>query len=284
MGKKIERGIDPMECVSMGAAIQGGIITGDVKNVVLVDVTPLSLGIETLGGICTKMIDRNSPVPTSKSQIFSTAADNQNSVEVHVLQGERSMASDNVSLGKFILDGIAPAPRGVPQVEVTFAIDANGILTVTAKDKATNKEQHITITNANKLSDEEIEKMKKQADEFAEQDKKRAEDIEIRNRADSLVYSARKSLKDLEDKADKNDLEEANKKIDDLEKALKDNMNGEELNKLMDEVSQAISKVGEKIYQQEQTANEASTEESSNNTSDSNDSGNDSTEGQAKEV
>lgn len=288
MGKKIERGIDPMECVSMGAAIQGGIITGDVKNVVLVDVTPLSLGIETLGGICTKMIERNSSVPISKSQIFSTAADNQSSVEVHVLQGERPMATDNVSLGRFILDGIPPAPRGLPQIEVTFSIDANGILTVKAKDKATNKEQHITITNANKLTDEEIDKMKKEADQFSDQDKKRAETIETRNKADSLAYSARKSMKELEEKADPNDLKAANDKIDELEKALKDDKDIEVIKKIMDEVSSLISKVGEKIYQQEAANAEASTSSAEDTTSDpDHDSGNESaetSEGQAKEI
>jgi molecular chaperone DnaK len=288
MGKKIERGIDPMECVSMGAAIQGGIITGDVKNVVLVDVTPLSLGIETLGGICTKMIERNSSVPISKSQIFSTAADNQSSVEVHVLQGERPMATDNVSLGRFILDGIPPAPRGLPQIEVTFSIDANGILTVKAKDKATNKEQHITITNANKLTDEEIDKMKKEADQFSDQDKKRAETIETRNKADSLAYSARKSMKELEEKADPNDLKAANDKIDELEKALKDDKDIEVIKKIMDEVSSLISKVGEKIYQQEAANAEASTSSAEDTTSDpDHDSSNESaetSEGQAKEI
>jgi molecular chaperone DnaK len=288
MGKKIERGIDPMECVAMGASIQGGIITGDVKNVVLVDVTPLSLGIETLGGICTKMIDRNSSVPISKSQIFSTAADNQSSVEVHVLQGERTMATDNVSLGRFILDGIPPAPRGLPQIEVTFAIDANGILTVKAKDKATNKEQHITITNANKLTDEEIEKMKKEAEKFSDQDRKRAESIETRNKADSLVYSARKSMKDLEEKADPTDLKAANDKIDELEKALKEDKDTEEIKKLMDEVSNLIGKVGEKIYQQE--AADASTDDTtsegtpSDDATDSDEEPKDTAEGQAKEI
>ncbi|HXK52300.1 MAG TPA: Hsp70 family protein, partial [Caldisericia bacterium] len=277
---------DPMECVSMGAAVQGGIITGDVKNVVLVDVTPLSLGIETLGGICTKMIDRNASVPVSKSQIFSTAADNQSSVEVHVLQGERPMATDNVSLGRFILDGIPPAPRGLPQIEVTFSIDANGILTVKAKDKATSKEQHITITNANKLTDEEIEKMKKEADEFADQDKKRAETIETRNKADSLVYSARKSMKELEEKADPDDLKAANDKIDELEKALKDDNDIEDIKKIMDEVSSLIGKVGEKIYQQEAANAEASSADNAtgDSTQDSGDESSETSEGQAKEI
>ena len=286
MGKKLERGIDPMECVSMGAAVQGGIITGDVKNVVLVDVTPLSLGIETLGGICTKMIDRNASVPVSKSQIFSTAADNQSSVEVHVLQGERPMATDNVSLGRFILDGIPPAPRGLPQIEVTFSIDANGILTVKAKDKATSKEQHITITNANKLTDEEIEKMKKEADEFADQDKKRAETIETRNKADSLVYSARKSMKELEEKADPDDLKAANDKIDELEKALKDDNDIEDIRKIMDEVSSLIGKVGEKIYQQEAANAEASSADNAtgDSTQDSGNESSETSEGQAKEI
>ncbi|MDD4028287.1 MAG: molecular chaperone DnaK [Caldisericia bacterium] len=287
MGKKLERGVDPMECVSMGAAIQGGIITGDVKNVVLVDVTPLSLGIETLGGISTKMIDRNSSVPISKSQIFSTAADNQSSVEVHVLQGERSMATDNVSLGRFILDGIPPAPRGLPQIEVTFSIDANGILTVKAKDKATSKEQHITITNANKLTDDDIEKMKKEAEQFADQDKKRAESIETRNKADSLVYSARKSMKELEEKADATDLKAANDKIDELEKALKEDKDIEEIKKLMEEVSNLIGKVGEKIYQQEaaKSASEDANTEGSNTTGEApNEEPKDTAEGQAKEI
>jgi len=176
-GKKPEGGIDPMECVAMGAAIQAGIIEGNVKNVVLVDVVPLSLGIETLGGIFTKMIDRNSPIPTTKTQIFTTASESQTQVEVHVLQGERPMAQDNLSLGRFILDGIPPAPRGVPQIEVTYAVDENGILHVTAKDKATGKEQHITVTNTNKLSKDEVEKMKSEAEQFAEADKKRAKKL-----------------------------------------------------------------------------------------------------------
>ncbi len=254
MDKKPERGIDPMECVSMGAAIQGGIIAGDVKNVVLVDVTPLSLGIETMGGVFTKMIERNTAVPTSKTQVFTTAADNQTSVEVHVLQGERPMAADNNSLGKFILDGIPTAPRGIPQIEVTYAIDANGIVNVTAKDKATSKEQHITISNANKLDKDEIEKMKAEAEKFSEEDKKRVEQIELRNRADTMIYTARKTLSDVKEKVSAELIEEAEKKIADLENALKENQM-DQLDSLMEEVSQSISKIGEEAYKQTEQEN-----------------------------
>jgi len=243
----IERGIDPMECVAMGAAIQGAIISGDVKNVVLVDVTPLSLGIETLGGVLTKMIDRNTAVPTSKTQVFSTAADNQTSVEIHVLQGERAMANDNISLGKFMLDGIPPAHRGIPQIEVTYAIDANGIVTVSAKDKATSKEQHITITNANKLDKDDIEKMKKQAEEFDEQDKKRMEEVETKNRADTLIYTARKTFVDFKGKVSQDLVDDAEKSVNELEQLLKDNK-VDELKAKMDEVSNKISKIGEEAY------------------------------------
>ncbi|RLD14806.1 MAG: molecular chaperone DnaK, partial [Caldiserica bacterium] len=189
-GKPPERGIDPMECVATGAAIQAGIIEGSVKQeIVLQDVTPLTLGIETLGGVFTKMIERNSPIPIKKTQVFTTAADNQTSVEVHILQGERPLAKDNVSLGRFILDGIPPAPRGVPKIEVTYEIDENGILHVTAKDLGTGKSKHITVTNAVRLSEEEEEKMRKEAEKFAEEDKKRKEEIELRNTADQIIYT-----------------------------------------------------------------------------------------------
>ncbi len=247
IGKEPERGIDPMECVAMGAAIQAGIIEGNVKNVVLVDVVPLSLGIETLGGMFTKMIERNSPIPTSKTQIFTTAADNQTQVEIHVLQGERPLAKDNLSLGRFILDGIPPAPRGVPQIEVTYAVDENGILHVTAKDKATGKEQHITITNSNKLSKEEIERMKKEAEKYAEADRKRAEEIETKNKADTLVYSGRKFIKDYGDKIsaeNKKSLEEA---LNDLEKAVKEG-NIDTIKAKMDSVNELMEKIGAEMY------------------------------------
>ena len=243
----IEHGIDPMECVAMGAAIQGAIISGDVKNVVLVDVTPLSLGIETLGGVLTKMIERNTAVPTSKTQIFSTAADNQTSVEINVLQGERAMATDNNSLGRFMLDGIPPTQRGIPQIEVTYAIDANGIVTVSAKDKATGKEQHITITNANKLSKDDIERMKAQAEEFNDQDKKRIEEVETKNRADTLIYTARKTFTDFKGKVSAELVEDAEKSVNELEQMLKDNKL-DELQAKMEEVSNKISKIGEEAY------------------------------------
>jgi len=246
-GKKPEGGIDPMECVAMGAAIQGGIIEGNVKNVVLVDVVPLSLGIETLGGMFTKMIDRNSAIPTTKTQIFTTAADSQTSVEVHVLQGERPLANDNLSLGRFILDGIAPAPRGVPQIEVTYAVDENGILHVTAKDKATGKEQHITVTNSNKLSKEEVEKMKTQAEQFADEDKKRAEEIETKNNGDTLVYSGRKFLKDYGEKIKPEDKTELETGINELEQAVKDN-NIQKIKDSIDKVNSTMSRIGEQMY------------------------------------
>ncbi len=247
IGKEPERGIDPMECVAMGAAIQAGIIEGNVKNVVLVDVVPLSLGIETLGGMFTKMIERNSPIPTSKTQIFTTAADNQTQVEIHVLQGERPLAKDNLSLGRFILDGIPPAPRGVPQIEVTYAVDENGILHVTAKDKATGKEQHITITNSNKLSKEEIERMKKEAEKYAEADKKRAEEIETKNKADTLVYSGRKFIKDYGDKISAENKTSLENALNELEKAVKEG-NIDTIKEKMDKVNELMEKISTEMY------------------------------------
>ncbi len=249
IGKEPERGIDPMECVAMGAAIQAGIIEGNVKNVVLVDVVPLSLGIETMGGVFTKMIERNSPIPTSKTQIFTTAADNQTQVEIHVLQGERPLAKDNLSLGRFILDGIPPAPRGVPQIEVTYAVDENGILHVTAKDKATGKEQHITITNSNKLSKEEIERMKKEAEMYAEADRKRAEEIETKNKGDQLVYSGRKFLKDYGDKIPENNKKELENALNELEKSVKES-NIEMIKANMDKVNNIMERIGTNMYKQ----------------------------------
>ena len=247
-GKPPERGVDPMECVAIGAAIQAGILEGSVKQeIVLQDVTPLTLGIETLGGIFTKMIDRNSPIPIKKTQTFTTAADNQTSVEIHILQGERPLAKDNVSLGRFILDGIPPAPRGIPKIEVTYEIDENGILHVTAKDLATNKSQNITVTQAVRLSEEEVEKMKKEAEKFAEEDKKMKEEIETRNLADQILYTGRKTLKDNKDKVSKDVADDAERKLDELENLLKEDKI-DEVKKKLDEVNEALSKVGEEIY------------------------------------
>ncbi|HQL67186.1 MAG TPA: molecular chaperone DnaK [Caldisericia bacterium] len=253
-GKPPERGVDPMECVAIGAAIQAGILEGSVKQeIVLQDVTPLTLGIETLGGIFTKMIDRNSPIPIKKTQTFTTAADNQTSVEIHILQGERPLAKDNVSLGRFILDGIPPAPRGVPKIEVTYEIDENGILHVTAKDLATNKSQNITVTQAVRLSEEEVEKMKKEAEKFAEEDKKIKEEIDTRNLADQILYTGRKTLKDNRDKVSKEVVDEAEKKLDELENLLKENKI-DEVKRKLDEVNEALSKVGEEIYKKTEAA------------------------------
>jgi molecular chaperone DnaK len=219
IGKDVERGVDPMECVAMGAAIQAGVLGGEVKDLLLLDVTPLSLGIETLGAVTTKLIERNTTIPTRKSQIFTTAADNQTSVEVNVLQGERPMAKDNVSLGRFTLVGIPPAPRGIPQIEVTFDIDANGIIHVSAKDLATKKEQRITITAPHKLSKEEIEAKIKDAERFAADDLKRKEEIETKNAADSLIYASEKMLKDAGDIATSEQRDKIEKAISDLKNA-----------------------------------------------------------------
>ncbi len=249
VGKQVERGIDPMEAVAKGAAIQAGVLGGEVKDILLLDVTPLTLGIETLGGVRTALIDRNTTVPTSKSQVFSTAADNQTSVEINVLQGEREFANDNKSLGRFILDGIPPAPRGIPQVEVVFDIDANGILTVHAKDKATNKEQHITIQGSSNLSKDDIERMKKEAEAHASEDKKRRETVDTRNQADTLLAVAEKTLKDAGDKAPEADRKAAEEKIAAL-KEVKDKEDIEAIKKALDELSAAIQKVGAAMYQQ----------------------------------
>jgi len=248
-GKKPLQGVNPDEVVAIGAAIQGGVLGGDVKDVLLLDVTPLSLGIETMGAVSTKLIERNTTIPTSKSQTFSTAADNQTSVEINVLQGEREMAADNKSLGRFILDGIPPAPRGVPQIEVSFNIDANGIVNVSAKDKATGKEQKITITGGGSLSDEEIKKMQADAETHAEEDKKKKEQVEARNNADSAVYTSEKTLKENGDKIkeeDKKAIEDAIKLV--KEKLADDKVEAEELKKVTDELNTALSKVGEQLY------------------------------------
>jgi len=248
VGKKIERGVDPMECVAMGAAIQGGILTGETKDVLLLDVTPLTLGIETLGSVMTPLIERNTTIPASKSQVFSTAADNQPAVDIHILQGERPMVGDNKTLGRFMLDGIPPAPRGVPQIEVSFNIDANGILNVSAKDKATNKEQSITITDSTALSKEEIEKMKQEAETHSVEDRKKKELIEVRNQADTLIFSTEKALKDAGDKVKSEDKKEVEEKVEELKK-LKDSAEIEPLKKALDDLSQAIQKIGAQLYQ-----------------------------------
>jgi molecular chaperone DnaK len=255
LGKKIERGIDPMECVALGAAIQGAIIKGEIKEVLLLDVTPLSLGIETLGGVDTKLIDRNTTIPTRKTEVFSTAADNQSAVTIRVLQGERAMASDNVELGKFDLVGIPLAPRGVPKVEVTFDIDANGIVHVSAKDLGTGKEQSIRITAPKKLAKEEIDKMVREAEKFAAEDVKRKEEIEIVNQADTLVYATEKSLKEFGDKVGQSDRANIESKITQLKTAIKDkNIAG--IKKGMEELSLVSHKLAEEIYRHAQEKQE----------------------------
>ena len=253
IGKDPFKGINPDECVALGAAIQGGVLGGDVKGILLLDVTPLSLGIETYGGVSTKIIDRNTTIPTKKSQIFSTAADNQPSVEVNVLQGEREMARDNKSLGIFHLDGIAPAPRGIPQIEVTFDIDANGIVSVSAKDLGTGKQQSITITSSTNMSKEDIEKAVKEAEQFAEEDKKRREEIETKNQADSMVYQTEKMLKDLEGKISDSEKAEAEAKKDDLKKAIEGG-NLEDIKAKMSALESSLHAMSEKLYQQAQQA------------------------------
>jgi len=250
-GKEPSKGVNPDECVALGAALQGGVLAGEVKDLLLLDVTPLSLGIETLGGVATKLIERNTTVPTSKAQIFSTAADNQTSVEIHIVQGEREMAPDNKTLGKFILDGIPPAPRGIPQIEVTFDIDANGILNVSAKDKATSKEQKITITATSGLSKEEIDKMKADAETHAAEDEKKKELVETKNIAETLIYTAEKALEDAGDKVKVEDKKDIDEKIKNVKDSLSKDV-AEEIKKPTEELSQAIQKIGQAMYQQEQ--------------------------------
>ncbi|MBR2953901.1 MAG: Hsp70 family protein, partial [Clostridia bacterium] len=252
-GKEPFKGINPDECVAVGAAIQGGVLGGEVEGLLLLDVTPLSLGIETMGGVSTKIIERNTTIPTKKSQIFSTAADNQTSVEVHVLQGEREFARDNKTLGIFHLDGILPARRGVPQIEVTFDIDANGIVNVSAKDLGTNKEQSISITSSTNMSKEDIEKAVQDAEKFAEEDKKRKEAVDTRNAADQMVYQVEKILADEGDKIPENDKTEIQGKLDALKEALK----GEDIELIkskQEELTQAFYKISEELYKQAQAA------------------------------
>jgi len=247
-GKEPNLTVNPDEVVALGAAVQAGVLQGDVKDVLLLDVTPLTLGIETLGGVMTPLIERNTTIPTSKSQVFSTAADGQTSVEIHVLQGERPMAPDNKTLGRFILDGIPTAPRGVPQVEVSFDIDANGILNVKAKDKATNKEQKITITASSGLSKEEVEKMKKEAELHAEEDKKKREQVKIKNQADAAIFQTEKLIKDAGDKIKAEDKKELEEKVEALKK-VKDSDNFDEIKKKMEELSAVAQKIGAAMYQ-----------------------------------
>ena len=258
LGQEPSREVNPDEVVAMGAAIQGGVLTGDVNDIVLLDVTPLSLGLETLGGVMTTLIPRNTTIPTSKAEVFSTAADNQPAVDIHVLQGERSMAADNKTLGRFQLTNIPPAPRGVPQIEVTFDIDANGIVNVKAKDLGTNKEQSITITSSTNLTDEEVEKMRKEAEENKEADEKRKEEAEIKNEAEQMVFQTEKAIKDLGDKADKKEVEEAEDLIKDLKEALEEG----DIDKIKEEKEKLQEKamaLATKVY--EQAAKERQAEE-----------------------
>lgn len=274
IGKEPSREVNPDEVVAMGAAIQGGVLTGEVNDIVLLDVTPLSLGLETLGGVMTVLIPRNTTIPTSKKQVFSTAADNQPAVDIHVLQGERSMAADNKTLGRFQLSGIPAAPRGVPQIEVTFDIDANGIVNVKAKDLGTNKEQTITITSNTNLSDEEIEKMRKEAEEHAEEDKKKKEEADLRNEAEQMVFQTEKSIKDLGDKIDSKEKEEAEGLIKDLKEALeKDDIEDikTKKEKLSEKAMALATKVYENIQKGQQAQASSSNEEASESSKDSKD-------------
>jgi molecular chaperone DnaK len=249
LGKAPERGIDPMESVAIGAAIQAGVVTGEVKDLLLLDVTPLSLGVETMGGVMTKVMEKNTTIPTKRSQVFSTAADFQNAVTIHVLQGERAMASDNVSLGEFNLMDIPPAPRGVPQIEVTFDIDANGILNVTAKDRGTGKQNKITISASTKLSPEEKERLIREADQFAEQDRKKKEEAETRNTADSLVYTAERTKQDLTGKISPEDTTKIDTAVTDLKNALASNDTAA-MKAKSDELQKVLQEIGTKVYQQ----------------------------------
>ena len=256
IGKEPFKGINPDECVAIGAAIQGGVLNDEVKGVLLLDVTPLSLGIETLGGVCTKMIERNTTIPVKKSQVFSTAADNQPSVEIHVLQGEREMAAGNTTLGRFILDGIPAAPRGVPQIEVTFDIDANGIVNVSAKDLGTGKEQHITITSSTNMSKEDIDKAVKEAEKFAAEDKAQKEAVDVKNQAESIIFQSEKALNELGDKVTAEEKAPITEKIEALRKSIAGG-NTEEIKKGTEELQKAFYAISEKLYQQSAQNNAA---------------------------
>ena len=253
-GKEPHKGVNPDEVVAMGAAIQAGVLAGEVHDVVLLDVTPLSLGIETLGGVFTKLIERNTTIPTSKSQIFTTAADGQTAVDIHVLQGERPMAADNITLGRFQLTGIPPAPRGLPQIQVTFDIDANGIVNVSAKDLGTGKEQKITITSSTGLKEEEIERMIKEAERFAEEDKKKKEKIEAKNKADSLIYQTEKMLSDLKDKISKDDEDKIKREVENVKAALESD-DTDRIQKATDDLTKVFYDISSRLYQQSAQAN-----------------------------
>ena len=270
LGNDPNTGVNPDEVVAMGAAIQGGVLAGEVKDILLLDVTPLSLGVETLGGVMTKIIPRNTTIPTKKSEVFSTAVDSQSNVEIHVLQGEREMAKDNKDLGLFRLDGIPPAPRGVPQIEVTFDIDANGILNVTAKDKGTGKEQSISITGASTLPDKEVDRMVKEAEENANEDKERREKIDRKNQADSLVYQADKQLKELEDKVSTDDKSKAEDLIKQLQEAIAED-NDDNIKSLTEELQQLLYSIGTSVYQQSESNTDTPDSDDASNPSSEND-------------